>query len=460
MENKLYQRIKEFVEDENLIQKGDRICVGFSGGPDSVFLVEFLLRYQKELDFDFFLAHVHHGYRKSADEDLAFCESYAKDRGLELVTCRVDMKEEAKKRGLGLEEAGRFLRYEFFDSQLKEGDKIALGHHADDQAETVLMRIIRGTGLDGLVGILPQDGNRIRPLLEVTKEEILESLDEMGLDYCIDETNFQTDQFRNRVRKNILPKMKKENPSIVEQFARMTKTLREENEILKKRDEELFKACVLAIFEGEIILSKRAMKHLTKGETKRLLRYCISKLRPLEGFTSAHIEEFLKIFWTEGRKSMSIYGIMVLSTKREIHIVSENRKKTALTTFTAEDGLMLSLPDGRLELSKIRFTEEYLKTKSNWEEVFPLDFIGKKISIRGYEAEDVMLPMGKEGFCRVVDLLKKNPPEFIRKKTTKVLVYEDELIWLVGIRRTQKHPVRLGDEALCIKWIFHGGDNE
>ncbi len=211
------KRFLAHLQKSRLIETNDRILVAFSGGKDSLCLLALLQYFSKEMDFSVGACHIHHGIRgKEADEDLLFCEDFCKKQNIPFFKKKVDVPAFAAKEGVGLEEGARILRYRALEETAnKEGyHKIATAHTASDQAETVLFRMIRGSGFSGAKGMLSARGNLIRPLLPFYTEEIVSFLDENKLLFKVDSTNCDILFSRNRIRKNILSEMKKINPSV------------------------------------------------------------------------------------------------------------------------------------------------------------------------------------------------------------------------------------------------------
>lgn len=208
--NYLFQKIHAFIEKNQLIKPGDTIIIGLSGGPDSIFLLHFLASIREELNLELIAAHLDHGWRVDSAKDAQFCKETARGLGIE---CRIqklsDLGLSLKFNG-SLEEIGRQARRHFFETTLNQyqAQAIALGHHLQDQQETFFIRLIRGASLSGLVGMRPRHGNFIRPLLSISKDEILAFLHERNIAYLNDPTN-DTDTFlRNRIRQQVLPALK------------------------------------------------------------------------------------------------------------------------------------------------------------------------------------------------------------------------------------------------------------
>ena len=204
----LFREILKVNKKYNLIEINDIIVVGFSGGPDSVFLVEMLKKLKNFINFKIYLVHINHLLRgEDADSDEKFSIEYAKKNNLEIFIKRIPVKEISKEVGKTLEEVGREERYKFFSEIYKkvEANKIATAHNKDDQIETFLFKLIRGTSLQGLEGIKVKNNNFIRPISEIYKKDILEYLNKNKIQYKIDKTNFENEFTRNSIRLDLIP---------------------------------------------------------------------------------------------------------------------------------------------------------------------------------------------------------------------------------------------------------------
>ena len=240
--------IKEYIAKEELIVPGDHILVGVSGGPDSVALLTLLQQLSGPLEFDLTACHVDHGLRSEAREEAEFVERYAKSLDVPCVTKHFDAAAYAAKQKRSVEEASRDFRYGFYDETagVIGANKVALAHHKDDLCETVLFRMSRGTGLAGMEGIpvkrpLGPYGfvDVIRPLLCVTKEEILAYLESAGIAYCIDASNASTIYARNKIRAEVMPALKEVNEKAVDHIAELASTAGEYWRLAERFADEL-----------------------------------------------------------------------------------------------------------------------------------------------------------------------------------------------------------------------------
>ncbi|MDO5716947.1 MAG: tRNA lysidine(34) synthetase TilS [Tissierellia bacterium] len=214
------KKILSILKDDAVLSEGGKVLIGCSGGGDSIFLTEMLLQLREEIPLELLLVHLHHGLRKEADEEEAFVRSYAQKRGLELIVHRRDITQLAEKSRRGIEEEGRIQRYEIFfeEAKKREIDTICTAHHLDDDMETVLMNFARGAGLHGVAGLQWRKGKLFRPLLSTTKEEILTYLTSHGIAYCTDQSNFDSQYQRSRIRQEVLPVLEALDPQLYQHW--------------------------------------------------------------------------------------------------------------------------------------------------------------------------------------------------------------------------------------------------
>ncbi|MEW6380983.1 MAG: tRNA lysidine(34) synthetase TilS [bacterium] len=247
----LVQRIRKFSEKHALLKQSDSVLIGISGGPDSVALLYLLLELREEYSLRLALAHLEHGIRgEESREQARFVQHLGKELGLECFVRHVDVPRLSRTRGLSLEEAAREARYRFFRETGRDigATRIALGHTADDQAETLLMRLFRGAGLDGLAAMRPRRDEEIpliRPLLDVFRREILDFLDEQKLPFCLDSTNRELNCLRNRIRLHLIPLLSREyNPQILVTLHQTASILGEEQEWISRLVKEHLGQCL------------------------------------------------------------------------------------------------------------------------------------------------------------------------------------------------------------------------
>lgn len=233
----MFEKINEFIKQTKMISAGDVIGVGFSGGSDSMALLHYLASNQQKWDIEVVAIHIDHGIRENSYIDADFAKEKAKELGVRFYKFRVDAPKIAKENNVSVETAGREARYGVFKTLLRKGlvDKIALAHHMQDQAETILMHIFRGSGVSGAKGMEPiRDNVYIRPMLNISKEEIMAYIDEHDLDYREDETNTDTSYNRNFIRNVVMKQVLTRWPNAVKAIASFGQAVSEDDEYINK----------------------------------------------------------------------------------------------------------------------------------------------------------------------------------------------------------------------------------
>ena len=326
MEQKVLNTIKKY----NLIENGDRVIIGVSGGPDSISLLHILNKFCKNkiLKFEIIVCHVNHQIREEANEDEEYVRKYCEDNKIKFYSKRIDVIKYANNNKMGLEEAGRKLRYEFFDeiAQKENANKIAIAHNKNDKAETIIMNILRGSGISGLRGIESiRDGKYIRPIIECERKEIEQYAEENNLNPRIDKTNFENDCTRNKIRNIVLPYIKKEfNSNIVETINRLSAVAVETDEFIQKQVIESYNEMKLEENSQKIVLDLKKFNIKDILIRKRLLIYTISKvLGNAQNVEKINIEDIIKMCKKNiGNKYLKPNkNIKVLVNKGKIHFM-------------------------------------------------------------------------------------------------------------------------------------------
>ena len=297
MEEQVLRTIKKY----NLINNGDKIVIGVSGGPDSICLLHVLNAIKKKLEFEIFVAHINHMIRDVADIETEYVKEFCKDLGVPCFVKKVDVISIAKQEKRGTEETGRDIRYDFFNEiLLKTGaNKIATAHNKNDKVETMVFNMLRGSGLSGLKGIEPKrDEKYIRPLIEIERDEIEEYCNKNNLNPKYDESNLENIYTRNKIRNIILPYIKKEfNPNFIKTMDRLSEVATEENEYLNKITKEAFdKISISNSDEVNIELDLKKFNNLELVIKRRVIIYTISRiLGSNQGIEKVNIDDIIKL---------------------------------------------------------------------------------------------------------------------------------------------------------------------
>ena len=297
--------VKEIVESTinkySLIDDGDKIVVAVSGGPDSICLLNVLneIICSRKKQIKMVVAHVNHMIRNEAKDDEKFVENFCKKIGIEFYSKSIDVKEIANNNKIGLEEAGRIARYEFFDEVLKltKSNKIAIAHNKNDKIETIIMHALRGSGTSGLQGIQAKSGIYIRPLIDCDRENIELYCKENNIDARIDKTNFDNIYTRNKIRNVVIPYIKQEfNPNIINTLSRLSDLIKEENDYIDNQVKNIFEKIKLEETNAQIVLNLKEFNLQEKVIKSKLVLYTIMRLfGTSKGIEKIHIEDILKL---------------------------------------------------------------------------------------------------------------------------------------------------------------------
>ena len=441
MNRSIEQKVLKFIEANELIAAGDKILVALSGGPDSVFLLLFLLKYKKKLKIEIGAFHLNHKLRgKQAAEDEKFCKIFCGKNKIEFFSTKKNIKLISKKMKTSVEEAGRIVRYEELNKCAEKNsfNKIATAHNIDDNTETVLLNLIKGSGLKGLTGIPSKRENIIRPILSISKNEILEYLKRNKIDYRTDESNLSSDYERNFLRNEIVQKLKERlNPSLDKSVLKTTSVLKQYYSYLteqinpklkiltdKKVNEINIKTTLLNSIDSRLhglfmqeLLSKKFKLDLSNEKINSLL-----DLRYKQTGRVIDLEKSLVALKERNR--------IVIRQKKSDKIVSAklkpgDRKKIDGKTFsiTEKDRKMIKLNS----LRGIEFVDISRCTKN--------------FELRNWKVGDRFHPIGMKGTKKISDFLTEQKVPVAERKNKLVLTNSGKIVWVVGYRIDDRFKV-------------------
>lgn len=350
MEIIMLKLIKNNVIANELIEKGDRVIVAVSGGPDSMALLHILQNLAGEMQFDLVAAHINHGLRPEADEEQRFVAKQCRRWNVSCYTEEINVRDLARQSKTSLEDAGRIARYRFLNAlQAQLGaQSIATAHHRDDVAETVLLHLLRGAGLQGLRGILPRNGQIIRPLLPLGKEQLLSYLNQHDIKYCLDMSNVDPTFLRNRIRQQLIPELQQNyNPRIVDSLNQMAELLRADHELLEQEIERYWGMVLLKADNNTIILDHSGFIKAPLAAQRRLIMRAFSVLTGQAGWEGQDVEQVLRL-------STKMGSAKVLQLKKKVRVNKSYDKMIFTKTwsrpikFSLDISVpgQLSLPDG------------------------------------------------------------------------------------------------------------------
>ena len=298
----MIEQVIKTIKKYNLIKQNDKIVCAVSGGPDSICMLDILRRIKEEnkINFDIIVCHINHMIRVEATADEQYVENYCKKYQIPFFAKRVDVKKIAESNKQGTEEAGRKVRYDFFEEifQKENATKIAIAHNKNDKIETIIMNVFRGSGISGLRGIEPiRDSIFIRPLIETERTDIEKYCEENRLNPRIDKTNFINDVTRNKIRNIVIPYIKNEfNPNFINTLDRLSNVITEEDEYMKKRTIEVYTKIKIQEKEGYIVLDLKEFNKQEEVIRKRLIIYTIAQtIGSAQNIEKVNIEDIIKL---------------------------------------------------------------------------------------------------------------------------------------------------------------------
>lgn len=296
----LKEDILKTIKKYKLINNGDKIVIGVSGGPDSICLLHVLNSLKYELKIEIFVAHINHMIREVADSETKYVQNFCKYINVPCFVKKVNVLEIAKQKKKGTEEVGREERYSFFEEVLKKtnSNKVATAHNSNDKAETVILNIIRGSGISGLKGIESNRDNKyIRPLIETFRDEIEKYCGENKLEPKYDETNKENIYNRNKIRNELIPYLQREfNQNIIQTINRLSELATEENEYLEKLTQNVYNAIKIQDENNTITLNLKKFNEQELVIKRRVILYTINEtLHTTKGIEKINIDDIIKL---------------------------------------------------------------------------------------------------------------------------------------------------------------------
>ena len=426
------------------------MVVAVSGGADSVALLD-ILSSLTNLRLSLVVAHLNHGLRGTeSDGDAAFVEELAARYRLHFELRRVDVKELGKQRKLSLEEAGRMARYEWFDTVARScaARKIAMGHHADDQAETFLLRLFRGSGTTGLSSMrLLTSGRYVRPLLMLTRAEILAYLERRGLSCRHDSSNDETVFLRNRIRHECLPYLRTFNPAISERLNNAAEILAADETVLETLIDQLFPRISQSDSAG-VVLDLKAVRAELPGVRFRLYRRALLILRgDLARIATNHLKQVDQLVHssrTQGKQSLP-GGFTAMRCYDMLHFLptGEEQGKEAWEIVIGGPG-SYALPDGRTISVRLTAPPESWGSEPSFRACFDPATVPFPWTLRTFRPGDRFQPFGMTGTRKVKDFFIDRKIPLLLRRQIPLLFSGEELIWVCGLRVSESGRVQPG----------------
>lgn len=428
------------IKQKNIIKLHDCVVVGLSGGPDSVCLLHALSQLQKPLSLTIYAAHLNHNLRgMDANQDAAFTMAFSKQLGIHCIVKSEDVEAVARKEKLSIEAAGRQCRYRFLEevSDKIGADKIAVAHHLNDQAETLLLHLLRGSGLTGLVGMVQQRERIIRPLLEISREEILRYCDEHQLVYRLDATNEEPVVMRNRVRLELIPLMETYNPEVVRALGRTASLLERDERALNTLAEVALEQSIKANDTG--VYDLHSLRSLPDAVLSRVIR-CIWRAQTETNHTllMVHVENIMKAVRNPVQeKHFQLPGaVTVIVTPDELVCAGEQdllEPRPPMPPVMIRENGTTWLPQGR---GCIRVTHKKaikpMVSNNPFKQILSADYLTEDLILRHRYQGEHWEPLGLGGKKSLKKTFMEMKIPRDERNQQLLLCHGNQVIWIVG----------------------------
>ena len=413
-----------------MFPKGAKIIVGLSGGADSVALLHVLCNMKEAFRWEITAVHIHHGLRgEEADRDARFAEEFCRKLGVPCIVKRYDVQAEAEKRGMGEEETGRLLRYAAFQELAGEDGFIAVAHHRKDQAETLLMRLCRGTGLKGLGGMAPVRENICRPLLFCSREEIEQYCKEHGLAWREDASNQEEKYTRNKLRLKVLPVLEEVNPKAVEHISETAELLALDEDFLEQQASACYEDAKMDAPAGEVHLNRTKLQEMHPAMKKRALRKAMAEFLSAD-VSQVQIQALEDLLENETGKSRDFLGGIRVENQYDSMVFSLEKEKT--------EGYCYALPVGEeifvseKNMTVMAWLSEKYEVDSEDTKCFDFDKVSGKLFCRTRKTGDFIAL--KNGRKKIKDLFIDEKVPRNERETLPLIAVGEEVLWAEELR--------------------------
>lgn len=435
----IISKVRRTIAAYQMFDPGDKVIVAVSGGADSVCLLDILERLNAELHLQLVVAHLDHGLRPHEDEtETRFVRDLAARKGMAFETAKALLLEKPEQ--ASLEERARAARYAFLEEvQAKhKARKIAMGHTLNDQAETVLMRLLRGSGAKGLAGIPPRRGSIVRPLIEVEEPEIRAYLEQQGQEFMTDSSNLETLYLRNKIRLNLLPQLLEYQPRLVRRLGKLAELLQEENAFLEEQAADWIRARISSAADQSAILPLSPFLAAPAILQKHMVRLMIMRVQKnLRRIDLGHIEAIIRLAQgrTRGTRLHLPNGLLVKRSYEKLHFLNRPEPEPALFSFWIPG-------PGRFEFKQIdrvfnlseHDTADQKPDETTQTAWLDADKITYPLLIRNFRPGDRFMPLGMSSEKKLknffIDL--KIPREL--RRTTPIILSGRDIIWIGACR--------------------------
>ncbi len=439
----MLRTVRDTIRKYSMVKQGQRVLAGVSGGPDSMAMLHALYSLRCELGIELAVAHLNHNLRgHESRRDMEFVRAKAAQYGLEFFGRRLGKGTLRRTRSGGPQAAARQKRLSFLHETARKfgAARIALGHTMDDQAETMLMRFMKGSGLAGLSGIWPLRGLHMKPLIHVSRAEVMRFIEEEGIDFVVDSSNLKDDYLRNRIRHHLLPYLQENyNPSIIESLARTAESLRHDNDYIEAIAGHL--GVLVKKTRTKIVLDAARLRDLHQALLTRVFLGAAGTLGQRASISSAHIEAFTslvkgkrpntEVTLPRGIHAWREYGRVVISTRPpagtgpfEVELMVPG--KTVIKGVGGISVTLLDAPPGRFSPSSAYFDAAT---------------VPEPLVARSFRPGDRIRPLGMVGTKKIKEIFIDERVPFQKRGTTPIVAAGGEVLWVAGLRQSRAYSL-------------------
>jgi tRNA(Ile)-lysidine synthase len=454
------QKVKHTISRHRMISEGDCVIVAVSGGPDSVCLLHALNELKDELHIHLVVAHFDHGLRPAEDElETAFVRDLAQSLKVPFETAKGRLL--SKKTRGSREEVARNTRYTFLERVRKKhkAQKIALGHNLNDQAETILMRLLRGSGPSGLTGIPPcRDGSIIRPLIEIERQEIENYLKAKKLASVTDSSNLKTDYLRNKIRLEIMPLLEEQQPQLTRLLGQTAEILRDEDDYLEQTAEVWVGKNIEILPQNALSMPIPYFLNLPVALRRRVLRNVIGKVKKdLRRISWDHVEAIRRLAQAEKpQAALNIPGRLTVRRTYDHLIFSTLVNRRPRPFHYPLDGAGtydLNEIDRRLSIEEIEDRKGLRLRGSRWTAFLDAEKLPFPLALRTFKEGDKFIPFGMKGRKKLKNFFMDLKVPLEQRYSTPILCCDDKPVWVCGFRIDDRFKVT-NETKKVIKLVF------
>ncbi len=455
MNGAIEQNIIRFIAEHNLVGKGDKLLIAFSGGADSLFALNFFYKFKLKYGIELSAFHINHLLRGSeSDGDEQFCKSFCEELNIQFGSTTVDVKALAKQNKESVEEAARNIRYRKLQEYASKisATKIVTAHNLNDNTETVLLNLFRGTGLNGVSGIPIKRANIIRPLLSTSKEDIVNYLTANSIAFRTDSSNLANDFSRNFLRNEIIPKLKEKiNPTLDTNILKFSTIVKASNRIITSIAEDIAKRYI-SKNNGGIEISDLLLQENSEDIFSVIVRFAIEEEFKITS-TFTDISQIKNLFALNVGSKMDLSEkLSAIRERNHILIIKKGENKIDSTPTIIELNAIVEVEGCIIHVQSAEKDEIDFSKPQNIEFIAG-DNLTFPLTIRRWKEGDKFHPIGLNGTKKISDFLNEVKVSSSKKKKQLILVDGEKIIWVVGYRIDESVKIKNDTKRIVKLWV-------